>query len=358
MKVTVIFIALVTFTNVLAQETTTTNVPFRASFQSIATDHSSDSLILYMAFDGGNHGRIKKYHLNTQNELVEEKQFFLPIKFSHPNEIQIENDQLIVTGYDQSNISTIGVFDKHSGKLINVIRSNIDNGLGWLQSVYHYKDTLYQCLYDGNNLNIQKWVRNKFITVKKSLKPDYLNYQDQPIQGSKVYNNELYILSAFPTRIDIYDALTFDYKCSFFGEYNFQFDTPESEGIAIVRTLEDELVFYGLRPPNRINSLFLEDLKTECARYFVGEGNSQSDVILRAFSNPIDENTIKIKVLNDTQLNISLYDTKGTIIRQIQNGFVQKGNYEFEINIQNLNPTINFLVIRTSIGVQTVRIIL
>ena len=314
-----------------------------ASFQSIAIENykNSDSILFYIAFDKGEKGLVKTCYWAGDSGLKEINSFLLPKEFYHPNDIQVIGDTLLVTGWGYKSRSHIGWFDKKSGELLKMVTDNIEEKNMRLQFSFQYNDVLFRGLYDGERVDLQ-YHNNKgiFTTIFKDLKPQYLNYHNQPIQGSKIIGENLAILTSFPTRIDLYNLEDYEYLCSYFGEYEPDSDSTEPEGLGVVSYKGDTLVFFGLRYPNRINYLNYTDLKKNCFNYKYKVGGGLNEILIMPFSNIVKNDGVQIryKALFDNYLTIRIVDTSGKNRHVLHQADILAGDHEIFIDAnQNLS---------------------
>lgn len=306
-------------------------------FQSIAIENynNSDSILFYIGFDRSDGGLIKTYWWQDNYTLKEVNSFSLPKEFYHPNDIQIVNDALLVTGWNNNQQSFIGWFEKKTGEPIQIISDKINDKNQRLQFSYYHNDILYRGLYDDSRVELQYHQDSEFVTLIKNLKPQHFTYLKKPIQGSEVIGNELAILASFPSRVDLY-KINDDYKydCSFFGEYSPNSKSTEPEGIGSVKYKNDTFIFFGLRYPNRINYINISEFREHCKcyRYSIGNSPHDLDLVIEPFSTIISNNSsLSFSVLSENYLSIQIMSLASYTVEVLYEGQINKGHYTIPI---------------------------
>ena len=338
-------------------------LPAYPSFQSLASETQlNDSVYLYVGIDEGKHGSIKTLSWNGDihnNTLKQVRSFELPQRFEHPNDLQVIGDSLLVTGWNKTAISNIGWVDKKTGNLLSIITDTIPNGM-WLQFSFYYQQVLYRGITNGNVVRLQKLISGQgFVTIVPNLGSGWMHYVNQPIQGSKVIGNYLAILSSFPSRIDLYNISTgFTYKCSLYGEYNQSSGGPETEGLTMVERGPDSVyVFFGLKPPNRINyfGLTKQYLYNICG---TEPSPHNPPLTVKTITNPLSiQEPVEYFLEEDAPLTVTVYNMLGAKELELYSGKPGPGFHVLDISsAANLSGGLYFLRFNTESYYTTLKI--
>ncbi|MEA3445113.1 MAG: T9SS type A sorting domain-containing protein, partial [Bacteroidota bacterium] len=85
---------------------------------------------------------------------------------------------------------------------------------------------------------------------------------------------------------------------------------------------------------------------------------AEANKLYPCFPNPFNQSTtINFHLAKNDQVKLSLYNIMGTEIREIENSFLQKGDYSYSISADGLDSGIYFVVMTTSEGNQSRRIV-
>ena len=104
----------------------------------------------------------------------------------------------------------------------------------------------------------------------------------------------------------------------------------------------DDVVYYRIKQVNIDGSVVYSDAVK------VGQGFIKPFVVQQNYPNPFNPNTsILVTLIEDTQLEVAVYDIEGKEIQELFKGYLSKGSYTFNFNAVNLPSGIYFCKVAT-----------
>ncbi len=104
----------------------------------------------------------------------------------------------------------------------------------------------------------------------------------------------------------------------------------------------DDVVYYRIKQVNIDGSVVYSDAVK------VGQGFIKPFVVQQNYPNPFNPNTsILVTLIEDTQLEVAVYDIEGKEIQELYKGYLSRGSYTFNFDASNLPSGIYFCKVAT-----------
>ncbi len=312
----------------------------QSDFQSIELIKSFSDSEIWLGFDDGDTGSVYKYLFRNENDstyLILKDKIILPSDLNHPNDLQIYNDSLFVTGWNNTNKAIIGLY--HKNELHHYYTMVLDDG--WhLQFSFFYNSQLFLGIVNNTEV-ILKPFKNLNNSYFIKLFPSPMISSNNYINGSLVISNWLILLTSFPNRLYFYDINNFSFLF-YIDLYNIDF---ESEGITGYKKDNNQLVLYvGFRVPNRIAKIIIK-LYTENVASSLIKNDMQFQLV--AFPNPFTD-SIRIQIVSpfDQTVSLDLFNILGQKVKSPINCNLKGGLNIFKMDLSNLLAGSYYLLIR------------
>lgn len=306
-------------------------LPYEANLQGIALDVSQDTLYFYVGFDLVTNGSVNVYRVDSSVSGVTLqllRDFVLPPALKHPNTMVISGDTLLVTGWDNSRISTIGYLRKTNGEIFKILRDSLFDDYH-LQFCLFVNDTLVMGLTNGYTALVQKRLGEGAFSEATKLNNKYNYYGVNFIQGATVFAGRfLAIITSGPPRLDFYQ-ISHDYKyiTSIFLESN----GAETQGLAALGSR----LFFGMKGGtlgvNRIKSIsvmpeFLDSIFQQITFQELPTGELHQN-----FPNPFNVSTnLRFIVYVPSVVRLQIFNLLGQRVDEVVRGELPAGDYNIK----------------------------
>lgn len=119
------------------------------------------------------------------------------------------------------------------------------------------------------------------------------------------------------------------------------------------RDLQADVIYYRVRQINSDGSVVYS------SQVKIGQGSAEQFVLEQNYPNPFNPKTsIKVELLEDTELSVIVYNLEGKVVEKIQDGFLPRGVYRFEFDATELPSGIYLYKVSTPLSSQTKKMIL
>lgn len=130
-------------------------------------------------------------------------------------------------------------------------------------------------------------------------------------------------------------------------------DDEKSFTYTDVKNVKNKLVYYRVKQVNTDGSLVYS------AQLKIGQKKRKNFVLNQNFPNPFNPVTkINVELLEDTEVQVIVYNIVGVKIDRIFNGSLVKGNHEFEFDGSEFPSGIYLLEVKTSVSSEVMKMIL
>ena len=117
--------------------------------------------------------------------------------------------------------------------------------------------------------------------------------------------------------------------------------------------LSSEITYYRIKTVKKDGAIFISN------QLKVGQGYDPSFNLIQNYPNPFNPKTsIEFDLFIDTDVEITVYNVEGKLVKTIFDGFLLKGNHKFDFDASELSSGIYLYKVSTPISVQVKKMLL
>lgn len=201
----------------------------------------------------------------------------------------------------------------------------------------------YNFLKVINESEINKYNKENIISIKTQVPEESNDIKIDIINGNTFYiiegitkniHNLNYVTIEKSTPKQSYFEIARFYKNQIFDDGKFSFTDTKND--------EEKILYYRIKLVNNQGNITYSD--------FIKIGNIKKEnlINLSNYPNPFNPSTnVKVEVKEDTDVIINIYNVVGTLVKNIYEGRLSKGKYEYLVDGSNWSSGIYFLEVKT-----------